>query len=59
MQEENNAKGLSGSKSKKEINHNSLEERQRRARSVERNSIKLAFSGMNELEYEYFEELLK
>lgn len=36
-----------------------LEERQRKAKSLERNAIKLAFSGMNKVEYQEFEELLK
>lgn len=44
---------------RKEVKYNTQEERTKRARSLERNSIKLAFSGMSELEYEYFEELLK
>jgi len=38
---------------------NTQEEKKARAKSQERAAIKLAFSGMNELENNHFEDLLK
>jgi UPF0288 family protein (methanogenesis marker protein 3) len=60
MIEANKQRALSNGRAfKKRKVENTAEDKKARAKSQERAAIKLAFSGMNELENNHFEDLLK